>query len=104
MNRKTSWIARAFALIALIAAIVIVFSVVTGSSDDEADKGTKNPAGKTKQGQGAKKKKVKVYVVQPDDTLTGIAAKNGVSVERIEALNPDLDPQALQAGAKLKLR
>ena len=41
---------------------------------------------------------------QGGDTLAGIAEKTGVTVERLQELNPDLDPQALVAGQKIKLR
>jgi LysM repeat protein len=44
------------------------------------------------------------YTVKTGDTLGGIAEKTGVTVERLLALNPDLDPQALVAGQKIKLR
>ena len=44
------------------------------------------------------------YTIKAGDTLGGIAEKTGVSVERIEALNPELDPQALVAGQRIKLR
>lgn len=43
------------------------------------------------------------YVVKPGDNLTVIAEKTGVSIETIQRLNPDADPQALAAGARLKL-
>ena len=43
-------------------------------------------------------------MVQANDTLDGIAEKTGVSVEDLQDLNPDIDPQALPAGATLKLR
>ena len=46
----------------------------------------------------------KRYTVEAGDTLDGIAAENGVDVDEIEALNPDLDPQALETGEKIKLR
>ncbi len=45
-----------------------------------------------------------VYVVQPNDTLAGIAETTGVPVEELQNLNPDIDPQALPSGATLKLR
>jgi LysM repeat protein len=45
-----------------------------------------------------------VYVVQAGDTLGGIAVKTGVSVERLQELNPNVDPQALTSGQRLKLR
>lgn len=43
------------------------------------------------------------YVVKPGDTLSSIAIGTGVSVEQLQALNPDVDPQALAAGERLKL-
>ena len=44
------------------------------------------------------------YTVKVGDTLGGIADKTGVPVERLLELNPDLDPQALVSGQKVKLR
>ena len=44
------------------------------------------------------------YTVRSGDTLGSIAEDTGVSVEDLQRLNPDLDPQALGAGQKLKLR
>ena len=41
------------------------------------------------------KNQPKYYVVQPGDTFGGIAAKEGVSVARLEELNPNLDTQLL---------
>jgi LysM repeat protein len=45
-----------------------------------------------------------VYVVQARDTLGGIAEKTGVSIERLQELNPNVDPQALTSGQRLKLK
>jgi LysM repeat protein len=42
--------------------------------------------------------------VKLNDTLGLISEKTGVPVERIEALNPELDPQNLIVGQKIKLR
>jgi LysM repeat protein len=44
------------------------------------------------------------YTVRTGDTLGGIAEKTGVAVTTLEQLNPGLDPQALVAGQKIKLR
>ena len=44
------------------------------------------------------------YVVQTGDTLAAIASKTGVSVEKLQQLNPHLDPQALVSGQRIKLR
>jgi hypothetical protein len=44
------------------------------------------------------------YTVRTGDTLGGIAEKTGVDVTTLQDLNPGLDPQALVAGQKIKLR
>ncbi|HET8977380.1 MAG TPA: LysM domain-containing protein [Solirubrobacteraceae bacterium] len=48
----------------------------------------------------------KFYVVKPGDTLSSIAAKTGVSMTRITALNKSLaqSPNSLQTGQRLRLR
>ena len=45
-----------------------------------------------------------VYVIRTGDTLGAIAEKTGVTVERLQELNPTLDPQALTSGQRIKLR
>jgi LysM repeat protein len=45
-----------------------------------------------------------VYVVKTGDTLGSIAEKTGIPVETLQELNPELDPQALVSGQKIKLR
>jgi LysM repeat protein len=44
------------------------------------------------------------YTVRTGDTLGAIAEKTGVAITNLEDLNPGLDPQALVAGQKIKLR
>jgi LysM repeat protein len=44
------------------------------------------------------------YVVKQDDTLASISQQTGVSVSRLEQLNPNVDPQTLAAGERLRLR
>src|SRR5205085_2465040 len=44
------------------------------------------------------------YVVQTGDTLGGIASKTGVTVVKLQQLNPRLDPQALVSGQRIKLK
>jgi LysM repeat protein len=44
------------------------------------------------------------YTVKPNETLTAIAQLTGVSLATIEALNPRLNPQTLQAGQRIRLR
>ena len=44
------------------------------------------------------------YTVRTGDTLGGIASRTGVPVDKLLELNPQLDPQALVSGQKIKLR
>jgi LysM repeat protein len=44
------------------------------------------------------------YVVESGDTLGSISEKVGVSVEKLQELNPDLDQFSLVAGQKIKIR
>jgi LysM repeat protein len=49
-------------------------------------------------------KKATFYVVQPGDSLSKISVKTGLTVPTLEALNPNVDPNALQTGQRLRLR
>jgi LysM repeat protein len=44
------------------------------------------------------------YIVKRNDTFGSIADKTGIPVERLQELNPDVDPQTLHEGEKIKLR
>lgn len=44
------------------------------------------------------------YVIKPGDNLSEISVKTGVPVATLEALNPAVDPSALQTGQRLRLR
>jgi LysM repeat protein len=46
----------------------------------------------------------KFYVVHPNDTLSGISVKTGVSLAQLESLNPRLSPDSLSTGQRLRLR
>jgi LysM repeat protein len=51
-----------------------------------------------------KKRRKKTYTIKAGDTPSGIAVKVGVPLDQILELNPDLDPQTLTPGTKIKLR
>jgi LysM repeat protein len=83
--------ARLLAVFALLVAAVVVVVVVANSVG-----GSGTDSSNTRAGDGGHSKPdQKYYVVQPGDTFGGIAAKEGVSVARLEALNPKLDTQLL---------
>jgi LysM repeat protein len=48
--------------------------------------------------------KATFYIVKPGDSLSGIAAKTGVPITTIEALNPHVHPNNLQPSQRLRLR
>jgi LysM domain len=93
---------RLLAPIALIAAAVVVVVVVAGSlngSDDGRDRD--RPA---REQSADERPEDEFYVVEPGDSFSTIAEEQGVPEERLEQLNPDLDPQALNPGQRIKLR
>ena len=48
--------------------------------------------------------KAKFYVVRPNDTLSKISARTGVSLGTIESLNPSVSPDSLRPAQRLRLR
>lgn len=103
-TKKNSQIARLLAALALVGAVLIVFAVVSGVTGDDGGGDQKKANPEKQQVSGKPKTKKKKYEVEDGDTLTTIARKTGISVEALEKLNPDLDPQALQLGQEIKLR
>ena len=96
--------ARLAAPLALLAAAVAVAVVVQAS--DSGSKSTSPPAvTRTASTQPARRVRAAphIYVVKPGDTLTVISEKTSVSLDTIQQLNPDVDPNALQTGQRLQL-
>ena len=100
--------ARMLAPLALvICAIAFFYVVFTSGSGDEGAGGNASQRTTTAQRSergGTRQPRRGTYTVKTGDTLAGIAAKTGVSVDRLQELNPELDPQALVSGQKIKLR
>jgi LysM repeat protein len=87
--------ARVFAVVALIAAGIVVVALVASSLGGSGSSSTTAGSG-TATKEAARPDPY--YVVRPGDTLSSIAAKEGVSQARLERLNADRlpDPQNLQ--------
>lgn len=99
---------RFLAPLALIAAALLFLVVIAGAiGDGDEDSAGTEAAGQVERGGGSNERRNRstpdTYEVQEGDTLDGIAADTGVSVEEIQELNPDLDPQSLIAGQELQL-
>lgn len=105
MKNMSTVTSRLLAVIALGAAVVAVILVIGSATGGDSGPATGAKAGHADKKAAKKPKpKVRTYTVKAGDSLTAIAVTTGVPVDRIEQLNPDLDPQALTIGQKLKLR
>jgi LysM repeat protein len=106
MNKRSSAIARIVAVATLVGALVLVIVVIGGAlGGDSGGSDGQGHGGKAAHHARQQKKEIPAtYTVESGDTLISIAHDNGVTVARIEALNPEVDPQILIAGETLKLR
>lgn len=77
--------------------VVIVIAISLGGSGDSG-----GPSADQQQTQQRTHRRF--YTVKNGDNLGTISEKTGVSIDEIQALNPEVDPQALIAGQRLKLR
>ena len=101
--------ARLLAPVALLLAVAAVLVVIQSTTDSDGSKDGSASKTTTEQGttsdNAQKPRRVRpTYTVKLNDTLGLISEKTGVSVERIETLNPELDAQNLIVGQKIKLR
>jgi LysM repeat protein len=102
--------ARLLAPVALAVFAVAFFWVILTSN--AGDDGSSNGSAATEQTTGGSSTATprrrgpqrRSYTVKTGDTLGAIAEKTGVPVETLQELNPELDPQALVSGQKIKLR
>jgi LysM repeat protein len=103
-NYKPNPAVRAFAVLALIAALVLVIVVVATSvgGSGGGDNGNSQQADVSKAGRQAVRKGV--WIVRSGDTLGEISVKTGIDESTLLQLNPDLDPQALLEGQRIALR
>jgi LysM repeat protein len=109
--------ARLLAPIALITFVFALLIVVAGSDTDEDSSSNGGNRASQQQGgvettpeetttTGGVEPRVSgtFYTVKTGDTLGGIAETVGIPITRLQELNPDLDPQALVSGQKIRLR
>jgi LysM repeat protein len=91
------------ALVAFAVALVMVINSGTGGSSGEHPASTSAPSATATPAASKRKRKRRVYVVKAGDTPSGIAEKTGVTLEQLEEANPDLDPQLLAPGQRIRL-
>ena len=108
---------RLLAPVALIVFVLAALLVVVTSSVDDEPKGSSASEesssdessssadkGEDSSSEGEGKLPQNTYTVQSGDSLAAIADKTGIKIEKLQELNPELDPQALITGQKIKLR
>ncbi|WP_320671486.1 LysM peptidoglycan-binding domain-containing protein [Patulibacter defluvii] len=86
------------ALVAIVVAVLLV--VGSGGSESAPQRGDTRPAAEKRE-RGPKRT---WYRVRSGDSLSAIAQKHGISVDRLIELNPEIDPQAIRAGQRVRLR
>ena len=113
--------ARFLAPLAFVAFVFVLFVVITGSAVDDGggnDSGRATETQEQRSGSGSDDERAgtdttettprrqgrRTYVIKTGDTLGAISEQTGVPLEQLQELNPDLDPQAMVAGQRIKLR
>ncbi len=107
MNKRSSAPARVLAVTTLVVAFVVAVAAIGGAlggGGSDGSGGARRGGDSTQSAADRRRKIPATYEVESGDTLISIAHRNGVTVARIEALNPEVDPQILIAGETLKLR
>ena len=112
------WMAP-LALLAAFAAVGVIVSSTTGGGDEAS---TGGPATATstqrEESSGSSTQRARTqaettessgsgprtYTVESGDTFGSIAESTGLTVEELQELNPDLDPQSLNVGDRVRLR
>jgi hypothetical protein len=108
MTKRSSAPARVFAVatlvVALVVAILIIGGALGGGGSEDSGKQRHHDKAARQERKQARENIPATYEVESGDTLISIAHHNGVTVHRIEALNPEVDPQGLIVGEQLKLK
>jgi len=105
-NRRLARIAARIALVVVAIAFLLVLASSGTEGGDGGDKASETTES-TSTEKAAKRKpaaRKTTYTVKTGDTLGSIAEKTGLDVEDLQNINPELDPQALVSGQKIKLR
>jgi LysM repeat protein len=109
--------ARFLAPAALAGVLIVLFAIVSAGGGSNTSASQTTPAAQTGTSGATTHSRrsaagtgttgafgAKSYTVKVGDTLGGIAGKTGVPLSKIQELNPNVDPHALTAGQKIRLR
>lgn len=85
-------------------ALAFILVIATSGGGSTQAPGPTTTAAQTTQRARPAKPAPRVYVVKSGDNLSAIAEKANTPVERLRELNPELDPQTLRVGQRVRLR
>lgn len=102
-NPTARVLAPAALILGVIVLVIVIGASLGGSGEEKGGGGAGPERATTAPEETATQPTEKHYVVEPGDTLSSISRKTGVPVERLSQLNPDLDPQALISGQRVRL-
>ena len=100
----------ALALFAIVFLVVVIASL---GGDDGKSSTSERPVAASERRTAAERDRTsareprgrpRFHVVKPGDNLAAIAQETDVPLEELRLLNPELDPQALVAGQRVRLR
>jgi LysM repeat protein len=107
---------RWLAPLALLAALIAVWVVVQSTTGDDQSSSTQTRKSETnvKTSTGGRttaadaptnaSSEPRTYTVKAGDTLGTIAEVTGVPIDQLLEVNPELDPQSLSVGQRIRLR
>jgi LysM repeat protein len=104
---RLSHLLAPLALIAVAAAVAVVVlnsTAIGGDDDDPEITTTQQTETERVRTTPSGRRLRRNYRVRPGDSFGSIAERTGVSVARLEELNPEVDPQALVVGQRIRLR
>lgn len=116
MDTENRSSARLLAPIAIVVFAIALLIVLTTAGGDDKSSNRSGPTraeqrdlklkdrGRSRARTRTTTRSASVYVVKTGDTLGSIAERTGVAVEKLQELNPTLDPQALVSGQRIKLK
>lgn len=104
--------ARYLAPLAIVAFLVALMVIVTSPAGDAVEeREAATPARSSEETprpvneeQSRRRSGPRIYRVVAGDTPSTIAEKTGVTLEQLQELNPEIDPQQLSPGQRLRLR
>jgi LysM repeat protein len=108
-RREPQWGARLLAPAAFLAAATVAVLLIRAGIDPNSEPAATQPPQTTRSVDTTTEPATtrqqprvsRTYTIREGDTFETIASDLGTTVEQLQALNPDVDPNALQVGQKI---